>query len=211
MWGWRANVDIAGTAVIFHTVGESQCTSGFVTLDTLRGLGQVTGGNRKNRDQQQRIIPSINFTCSGSITKWIVAAKWENGGGHTYFPELQIWRAGTFSYRKIGSSTLSATSENQSNVYEHIPSSPLPFQEGDFLGIFQPDKDTSRLRIYYIDKIGPINYYYDPDSFNLNVNTPPVGIFAVISSTQNQDDQPLVAVEISKLSLLHLTVYSVNE
>ena len=202
--GWRVNVDVGGITVIFHTVGESQCTSGFMTLDSLRGLGQVTGGNRKNRDQQQRIIPSNNFTCNGSITKWIVAAKWENGGGHTYFPELQIWRAGTFSYIKVNSSTLSATSENQSNVYEHIPSSPLPFQEGDFLGIFQPDRDTSRLRVYYIDKIGPINYYYDPDSINLNVNTPPVGIFVVISSTRNQDDRPLVAVEISKLLLLNL-------
>jgi len=141
----------------------------------------------------------------------IVAAKWESGGGHTYFPELQIWRAGTFRYVKVGSSTLSATSENQSNVYEHIPSSPLPFQEGDFLGIFQPERDTSRLRAYYIDKIGPPNYYYDPDSLNLDVNTPPSGIFVVTSSTSNQDDQPLVAVEISKLSLLYLTVYSVNE
>jgi len=178
-----------------------------MTLDTLRGLGQVTGGNRRNRDQQQRIIPSINFTCSGSITKWIVAAKWESGGGHTYFPELQIWRAGSLFYYKVGSSTFSATSENQSNVYEHIPSSPLPFREGDFLGIFQPDRDTSRLRAYYIDKIGPPNYYYDPDSDN-----PPLGVFLFpSSSTSNQDDQPLVAVEISKLSLLYLTVYSVNE
>ena len=177
-----------------------------MSLDTLRELGQVTGGNRKNRDQQQRIIPSINFTCNGSITKWIVAAKWENGGRHTYFPELQIWRAGTFRYVKIGSSTLSATSESQSNVYEHVPSSPLPFQE-DFLGIFQPDRDTSRLRAYYIDKIGPPNYYYDPNSDN-----PPLGIFLFpSSSTSNQDDQPLVAVEISKLLLLNLTVYSVNE
>ena len=152
------DVDIAGTAVIFHTVGESQCTSGFVSLDSLRGLGQVTGGNLKNRDQQQRIIPSINFTCNVSITKWIVAAKWENGGRHTYFPELQIWRADSTSYRKVTSSTLSATTESESNVYEHVPSSPPPFQEGDFLGIFQPDRDTSRLRAYYIDNIGPPNY-----------------------------------------------------
>ena len=92
-----------------------------------------------------------------------------------------------------------------------MPSSPLPFQEGDFLGIFQPERDTSRLRAYYIDKIGPPNYYCDPDSSNLDVNTPPLGIFVVTSSTRNQDDQPLVAVEISKLLLLNLTVYSVNE
>ena len=189
----------------FRTIGEAQCTNGFVSLDTLRELGKVTGGNRKNRDQQQRIIPSISFTCSGSITKWIVAAKWENGGGHTYFPELQIWRPGTILHRKVGASTLSAASENGSNVYEYVPSSPLPFQEGDFLGIFQPDKDTSRLRAYYVDKIGPPNYYYDPDSLNQDVNTPPTGLFLVTSSTQNQADQPLVAVEISKLSLIFLS------
>ena len=176
-----------------------------MSLDTLRELSKVTGGNRKNRDQQQRIIPSINFTCSGSITKWIVAAKWENGGEHIYFPELQIWRAGTIAYRKVGAITISAASEDGSNVYEYVPSSPLPFQEGDFLGIFQPDKDTSKLRAYYIDKIGPPNYYYDPDSLNRDVNTPPLGVFFVSSSTPNQDDQPLVAVEISKLLLILLS------
>ena len=85
------------------------------------------------------------------------------------------------------------------------------FRKEIFFGIFQPDRDSSRLRAYYIDKIGPPNYYYDPDSSNLDVNTPPPGIFVVTSSTSNQDDQPLVAVEISKLSLLYLTVYSVNE
>ena len=165
-----------------------------MNLDTLRELGRVTGGNRRNRDQQQRIIPSIAFRCTGSITKWIVAARWEDGGGRVYFPELQIWRAVvTNLYRKISASTFSATADNASNVYEYTPSSPLPFQEGDFLGIFQPDRSTSRLRVYYVDNVGPPNYYYDPDR-----NTPPIGRFRITSSTSTQNDQPLVAVEISK-------------
>ena len=184
------------TTVRFCTTGEPQCTNGFMNPDTLRELGRVTGGNRRNRNQQQRIIPSIAFRCNGSITKWIVAARWRSDGDSTNFPELQIWRATAFSrrYRKINASTLSSTAENANNVYEYTPSSPLPFQEGDFLGIFQPDRSASRLRVYYVDNVGPPNYYYDPDR-----NTPPIGRFRITSSTSTQNDQPLVAVEISKL------------
>ena len=164
-----------------------------MNLDTLRELGQVTGGTLRNRNQQQRIIPSIAFRCNGSITKWIVGARWRNGEDRTNFPELQIWRATatTGRYRKISASTLSATAGNGNSVYEHTPSSPLPFQEGDILGIFQPSSDTSRLRVYYVNNVGPPNYYYDR-RFN-------VGIFQIIRSTSTQNDQPLVAVEISKI------------
>jgi len=187
------------TIVRFCTTGESQCTNGFMNPDTLRELGRVTGGTLGNRDQQQRIIPSIAFRCNGSITKWIVGAKWENGGGRNYFPELQIWRSFGRWYRKINNSTLSATAENANSVYEHTPSSPMPFQEGDILGIFQPSRAASRLRVYYVDNVGPPNYYYDPDDLNLDVNTPPVGTFLIIGLiTPTQNDQPLVAVEISK-------------
>jgi len=32
------------------------------------------------RDWAQRIIPSLNFSCDGAISKWIIRAQW-NGGG----------------------------------------------------------------------------------------------------------------------------------
>ena len=168
-----------------------------MNLDTLRELGRVTGGTRRNRDQQQRIIPSIAFRCNGSITKWIVAARWRNGEERTNFPELQIWRATaiTGQYRKISASTLTATAENANRVYEHTPSSPLAFQEGDILGIFQPSRAASRLRVYYIDNVGPINDYF---ALRFNVNTPPIGFFQISRFTSTQNDQPLVAVELSK-------------
>ena len=199
MGGARAKGHV--TTARFYTTGEPQCTNGFMNLDTLRELERVTGGTLRNRDQQQRIIPSIVFRCNGSITKWIVAARWRSGEDRTYFPELQIWRATAVTgwYRKINASTLSVTAENDNSVYEYTPSSPLPFQEGDFLGIFQPDDRTSRLRVYYVNNVGPPNYYYDPDDLGLNVNTPPVGPFRITSSTSTQNDQPLVAVEISEL------------
>ena len=185
------------TIIRFCNTGESQCTNGFMNLDRLRELGQVTGGTLGNRDQQQRIIPSIVFRCNGSITKWIVGAKWEDGGGRNYFPELQIWRATaiTGQYRKISASTLTATAENANRVYEYTPTSPLAFQEGDILGIFQPSRAASRLRVYYIDNVGPPNDYY---ALRFNVNTPPFGIFQISRFTSTQNDHPLVAVDISK-------------
>ena len=36
------------TTVRFCTTGEPQCTNGFMDLDTLRELGQVTGGTLRN-------------------------------------------------------------------------------------------------------------------------------------------------------------------
>ena len=125
------------TIVRFCTTGESQCTNGFMNLDRLRELGRVTGGTLRNRDQQQRIIPSIAFRCNGSITKWIVAAKWEDGGGRNYFPELQIWRFfGRSVYGKINSSTLSATTNNSNSVYEHTPFLRCHFRKEIFLEYF---------------------------------------------------------------------------
>ena len=140
------------------------------------------------------LFPTEVLELSGSITKWIVAARWRNGEERTNFPELQIWRATaiTGQYRKISASTLTATAENANRVYEYTPTSPLAFQEGDILGIFQPSRAASRLRVYYVDNVGPPNYYYDPEDLRFNVNTPPIGIFQISRFTSTQNDQPLV-------------------
>jgi len=53
---------------------------------------------------------SINFTCNGSITKWIVAAKWENSGGPIPSQATELTcRGGTMSYAKVGANTLSVS------------------------------------------------------------------------------------------------------
>ena len=101
----------------------------------------------------------INLTCSGSINKWTVAAEWN---GHNVFdiPQLEIWRiqsAETNVYSRVGSTLLNETTENDNQTYEFFLSTLLPFQPGDILGIFDPD--DPRLDIYYIDTIGPPNYY----------------------------------------------------
>ena len=102
----------------------------------------------------------INFTCNGSINKWIVAARWDNRDDRRFFPQLQIWRRSQDTnnmYTLVDSTPTMGATENTSEIYEFVPSSSLQFQQGDILGVFNLDKP--RLGIYYVDRIGPANYY----------------------------------------------------
>ena len=148
-----------------------------------------------NRDKQQRIIPHINFTCDGAITKWIVAGKWNDGERHDWYPDLQIWRSsGASMFTKVGNTTLQV--EGGSDImtyYEYNLTTPLDFQTGDVLGIFLPDKGKNRLRVYFQSGVGPQNYY---ETLARDAVEPPSDVFTL--GTVLQNDIPLVAVEISK-------------
>ena len=138
------------------------------------------------RDQQQRVFPDISFTCNGSITKWIVGAG--TGGGSSSSSELQIWRrSGADSYTKVASTQLTAQPPiNNSNVYEYVLSSPLGFQEGDILGVYQ--REDSSVVPYYQESTGPVNLRQSGEHD-----------FALDSLTTTQAteyDYPLVTVEI---------------
>ena len=181
------------------SIGQPQCTNGFLSQDRVRSINsgrRVLDGMLKVRRRQQRIIPMINFTCNGSINKWIVAAKWDNRNDRTFFPRLQVWRRtpGTNMYTLVGSTPTMGATENTSMIYEFVPSSRLQFQQGDILGVFNPDKP--RLGIYYVDGgIGPANYHTGTGS------SPPNGPFTIVRNTNSQNDLPLIAVETSKLLL----------
>ena len=143
------------------------------------------------RDQQQRVFPDITFTCNGSITKWIVGAG--TGVGSSPPSELQIWRRTGQDYTKVGSTQLTAqNSTNDSNVYEYIPPSPLVFQEGDILGVYQ--RDGSSIVPYYQESTGPENLRQ-----NGTVNSAPVNLTAPLQAAEH--DYPLVTVVIGELAI----------
>ena len=142
------------------------------------------------RDQQQRVFPDISFTCNGSITKWIVGAG--TGGGSSPSSELQIWRrSGASSYTKVASTQLTAQSPiNNSNVYEYVPSSPLGFQEGDILGVYQ--RENSSVVPYYQESTGPVNLRQS-GLLNSALNS------LTAPTLATEYDYPLVTVEIGEL------------
>lgn len=168
-----------------------ECASGFIDWETL-----TIGLQVRSRTQQQRIIPQLNFTCNGSLTKWIFAASWNGGNNHNLYPELQIWRPNSSdTYVKVQSSTVTL-SQNLTNRYEYIPSSPIKFQAGDIIGIFQPSQARSRLYMQYYQG----NIYSQLISYYFQTRT--TSQFQSFSSTERRVMSeyilPLITVEISK-------------
>ena len=149
------------------------------------------------RDQQQRVFPDISFTCKGSITKWIVGAG--TGGGSSPSSEIQIWRkSGADSYTKVASTQLTAQSTTSNpNVYEYVPSSPLGFQEGDILGVYQ--REDSNVVPYYQESTGPQNLRQSGlvNSAANSLTAPPLA---------TEYDYPLVTVEIGMFHNIYLII-----
>ena len=140
-----------------------------------------------------RIFPDISFSCSGNLTKWIVAG--QTGGN--LGAELQIWRSnvGQNNYILVGSSVLPVSISGFASVYNYTPNPPLEFQEGDILGVYQRSSGMMRVRVYYQETTGPANYQYSTGNVG-----PPLGMEVLTgpSLVTNQYDYPLVTVEIGE-------------
>ena len=149
----------------------------------------------QRRERDQRLFPDIRFTCNGFITKWIVGATLnedliDTGG----LPELQVWRsAGGDSFTKRNFNIFTITNVPFTNVYEYTLTSPLEFQEGDILGVYQPRQSDSQLVVYYQEDDGPGNYRQN------RLNTA-LSTFTLMDA--RDFDYPLVTVEISTLGIV---------
>ena len=105
-------------------------------------------------------------------------------------PELQIWRKREGNtYTKVYFGLLSSSNNDSSTVREYILNPPIEFQEGDILGVYQPQEDRSDLLIYYQDNDGPNNYAIDTD-VSLSSFT--------LGNIDKKHDYPLVTVEVSQ-------------
>lgn len=162
---------------------------GFLTIDELREQTQLVNINGVvSRPNQQRLFPTIQFTCSGFIVKWIVGAQVRSTNPSVLL-ELQIWRrVGVNTYTKVGSTILNITTPSQLNVYEYAVNPPLMVQEGDILGVYQPREEESQLVVYYQENSGPVNYRKN--------NGFPLNNFTYSGTSVSEYDYPLVSVEV---------------
>ena len=147
--------------------------------------------------QQQRILPSMKFSCSGNISKWTFVARSQTGGGDQY-PLFQLWRpSGTRRYVRVYESSDMSTMSGQSEftVEEYIPPDPVPFEAGDIFGVYQPQEPRRRLSVVHVDVppgYGYTNYYITNvmmslEEFDTDGRGSTVG-----------NNYPLVAVETSE-------------
>ena len=179
-----------GTVLIRPITNNDSCLNGFLSESELRQqILQVNINGVVSRPRQQRLFPDIKFTCNGFITKWIIGAQIRTTGITTELPEMQIWRRLTAesTYTKVGSSLLTNGVARNSNVIEYTPVSPVEFQAGDILGVFQPRADHSKTLMYYQHGTGPENHVYDVDTAS---NSAP------LQQDQLAYDYPLVTAEV---------------
>ena len=161
-----------------------------ITLLTLT----LTTRNVMGFSGQQLIFPSVQFNCSGEVLKWImVGTEWFGDSK----PELQIWTPLENNvFTKTSGAIISSAVMIRSRVYEYEVESPLPFQPGDILGVFQPLFTDSQLQVDYDSDDDSIYYFISTgaDAYPQNC------IFNTTDGALTLNGLPLVSVEISKFN-----------
>ena len=196
---------------LFVVSGQETSASpvrGFIGLDSLRRKA-VLLYNSVQRFQQQRIFPSMNFSCNGNISKWTLVGRSRTGEDRKQYPLLQLWRPrGT--YTRVYESNITSTMSDQSQftVEEYIPDSPVPFEAGYIFGVYQPRRRDSRLSVRYADVpdgYGHLNYRrgsgisldeFDTDGSSTEYDYPLVAV--------NTSENQLTSYNISQKLLNHL-------
>ena len=182
-------------------VASPQCVQGFLNEEAVRIAVDVYATratyNVRLHLGQQRIIPGIKFTCTGTLTKWIIGARRRLTQAINYL-QLQIWRqrqGSSNTYDRTTFSDITALNTTDDlNVYEYIPNPPLEFQADDILGLHQPLFSPTLL--YYQRGTGPQNFAVF--SWNLLTNMSTTG------GVDNDNDLPLVTVEVNGKLSYHL-------
>ena len=149
--------------------------------------------NVRRHERQQRIIPGIKFTCTGTLIKWIIGAQ-KTLTQATNNLQLQIWRqrqGSSNTYNRTTFSNITALNATDDlNVYEYIPNPPLEFQANDILGLYQPRRNEAQVVVYYQRRGGP-------QSFRLSNQGSSSPLVNTSASGQSDTDLPLVAVEVN--------------
>ena len=189
--------------LIIHIIsheGEETIVHGFIGLNTLRRKA-VLRYDSVEWFQWQRILPSVNFSCSGNISKWTFVARSQTGERHDQYPLFQLWRpSGTGKYERVYESSsdggkFTVSEEPGITIGEYSPHDPVPFHSGDVLGVYQPGDDSdSRLSLMHVS----VPTGFDHDNY---VRWTEMSLVEFTTSAQGVfvgNDIPLVAVNTSE-------------
>ena len=175
--------------------GEETIVRGFIGLNTLRRKA-VLQYDSVERFKWQSVLPSVNFSCSGTISKWTFVARSRTGAKYDKYPLFQLWRpSGTDEYERVYESSsddgeFTASEQPGITIGEYLPHDPVPFRSGDILGVYQPvDSRLSLMHVNVPRGFGHDNYYIKRTEMSLEEITSAQGV---------GNDIPLVAVNTSE-------------
>ena len=127
---------------------------------------------------QHRLIPSLNFTCGGTVTRWMVGAEIKQSITDRNSFNITLWRNSNSRFtaalaliqqlqlvKEVTIDHISSTTEP--NVYTVTTTAALEFQSGWFIGISQPI--PSSLAVYYVNQMSNTNYVFDRLNLDSNI------------------------------------------
>ena len=131
-------------------------------------------------DRELRVVPDWNFTCNSTITSLLLGV--DIITGKTEYPEVQTWRRNGNQFTRIDSRmiVLSPGNFSASGVFQYHLTTPIPVVVGDMIGVYQPRKGRSVVRIYY-----KTSDHGAPDAYR--VNNSPAMFSASTSDTTNHE------------------------
>jgi len=173
-----------------------------IGLNTLRKKA-VLLYNSAERFKQQRILPSMSFSCSGNISKWTFVARSRTGKNRHQYPLFQLWKPSeTEEYERVyesssGGGTFTMSDVSGITTGEYLPHDPVPFRDNYILGLYQPGSGSnSRLSLIHVNVprvLGHENY--------VRQNETSLSVFNISGAVVGNDD-PLVAVNTSEKDAL---------
>ena len=145
----------------------------------------------------------MNFSCSGTISKWTFVASSRPDGNRDQYPLFQLWKpSGTGRYQRVYESSSDGGNFTMSDVSgittgEYLPHDPVPFQTNYILGVYQPGSGSnSRLSLIHVN----VPRVFGREN-HVRQNETSLSVFN-ISGAVVENDEPLVAVNTSEKDAL---------
>ena len=129
-------------------------------------------------DNVKRSFKALQITCNGTLTNIFIGAK--RNDSQYDLPIVQITSQNTLKQQNFYLSSQIASFIDNNLFGYNLSSSPVQVEEGDFLTIFQPQRNKSNLILYQQEFNGPVNY---------DTN------YSIID---NKYDYPLVSISVGK-------------
>ena len=126
----------------------------------------------------KRSFKALQITCNGTLTNIFIGAK--KNDSQDDLPIVQITSQNTLKQQSFYLSSENASFIDNNLFGYNLSSCPIQVEEGDFLTIFQPQRNKSNLILYQQEFNGPENY----DSS-----------YSIITT---KNDYPLVSISVGK-------------
>ena len=146
--------------------------------------------NMRLRNNRHSIMPSLEFTCAGTITGFLLGVDVRTNRDE--YPTIWLWnKTDETTYTRVDDSSveiiLGPSNFSTDGVYQFSLSIPLQFFANQVLGIYQPGEPSVAVRFYYQN-------YNDQNIYETNADN----VYTLGDGDMQTNRRPLIYPETSK-------------